>query len=158
MSETTEKYHELAEDSLETLQDAAKNMPLGVKIKYLGNSKQKGLVKVAKISDIYAMLLDRNVLVTVNETYLDAFDEEARDILLRQELDRVHVDMKSGKVKINAPELTTSVGVLKKFGIDAVARANQLHSLYESQQQDVKTEEGGLDDLRTADKAVEWLS
>lgn len=152
------KYHDLGDDTLEALAEATKNMPLGTQFKFIGDNKQKGLIRVAKIADIYAHLLAKNILVTINEVYFDAFDEEARNILFRQELDRVQVNMKNGKVKIAAHELSTSVGALQKFGIDAVARANQLHALYEAQQTDAKTDEYGLTDAKIAEAAVAWLS
>ena len=159
--EAEEKFHELEQDSLDLLQEAIGKMamPFAVQYQFIGNKKQKALVRVSKITDVYSFITGKQVLISVNDDYLHKFDDEARDILMRQELDRLQVDINSGKVKIAAPELSTSVGVLKKFGIDAVQRATQLETLYAEQKADAKTDDFGLNDQRSmADLQADFLA
>lgn len=159
-----EKYHELNEDSVEIIQEAIDKMykPFNVNFQLLGNAKQKKLLEVSKVPDQYAFITKQHVLISVNEAYLDAFDEESRAILIQQELDRLQFDTKTGKIKRGAPEISTSVGVVKKYGIDAVARANKLMELYEQQLKDAKGDKvdaNGLTEVGSVkDDGAGWLN
>ena len=69
--------------------------------------------------------------------------------------------MKTGKIKRAPHEISTSVGVVKKYGIDAVARANKLVELYEQQQKDSKGDKvdaNGLSEVGSLkDDGANWL-
>jgi hypothetical protein len=149
-AETVEKYHELSESTVEEIKELVSKMamPFQVNFRYLGNAKQKALLNVSKMQPQIAFMTNLHVLIQVNEEYFDKFDEEAKTILMRQELDRIQFDSNSGAIKIAKPELTTSVGVITKYGIEAVARANKLQDLYTDQQLDVAQDQ--LEDIAAA--------
>ena len=73
-----EKYHELSEDGAAVVQAAIDKMykPFNVAFKLLGNAKQKKLVDVTKVPDQYAFLMQTHVLVSVNESFMQAFEGE----------------------------------------------------------------------------------
>lgn len=111
-------------------------LPFTISFKLVNNEKQKKLIQLNKIPDVYAFLTNMEVLVTFNEDYMNVMDEQSIEILIQQELDRLHCDLNSGKIKISKPELSTSVGVIKKYGIDEVAKANKLEELLKEQKED----------------------
>lgn len=111
-------------------------LPFQISFKLVNNEKQKKLIQINKISDVYVFLTGHEVLVSFNENYMDTLDEQSTKILIQQEMDRLHMDLNSGKIKIQKPELSTSVGVIQKYGIDDVARANKLEELIKEQKDD----------------------
>jgi hypothetical protein len=112
------------------------NLALNIKFIFQADNKQKTLVKVIKLPDRYSVLLDADILVSFNEEYFDSFDDESKNILIDQELALILVNYDTGKIKINKPDLITSSGIIKKYGVDAVQRANQALSLFVQQQDD----------------------
>lgn len=139
----TERFHELSEDVIDYFVELEKklSLPIDMKFVYLSDEKQKSLVKINKINDKYAMLLKADLLVSFNESYFDAFDEEARNILIEQELALIEFDSDKGSIKIGKPNFITSTGVLDKYGQDAVKRANLTATLYQQQQSEKEKEE-----------------
>ena len=91
--------------------------------------------------DRYSTLLKAELLVSFNEDYFDAFDDEAKDILIDQELALVEFNLEKGTLKIGRPDLVTSSGIIRKYGVDAVGRANQVKDLYTSQQLEQQSQE-----------------
>lgn len=133
-----EQFHELTDYIVEYFQEKQKKLSLPVDLKYVyqADDKQKTLIKVSKIPDKFAVLLDAELLVSFNEDYFDAFDDESKSILVEQELALVEFDLDKGQLKIGKPDLITSSGIIKKYGVDAVGRANQVRDLYTQQQAD----------------------
>ncbi len=133
-----EQFHELTDYIVEYFQEKQKKLSLPVDLKYVyqADDKQKTLIKVSKIPDKFAVLLDAELLVSFNEDYFDAFDDESKSILVEQELALVEFDLDKGQLKIGKPDLITSSGIIKKYGVDAVGRANQVRDLYTQQQSD----------------------
>ena len=129
---TENKFYELSEDTLELIQGLVSKMalPFNLRIKYMGNSKQKQLVKLQKVSDVFSHITNIDLLMFVNEDYYIRLEEKNAEILIYQELDRLQFDIEKGTFKIAKFLLQTNPGVLKKYGIDAVAEANQLSDLY----------------------------
>ena len=131
-----EQFHELSDYIVEYF-DALKdklNLPVDLKYVYQADDKQKTLIKIVKIVDRYSTLLKAELLVSFNEDYFDAFDDEAKDILIDQELALVEFNLEKGTLKIGRADLVTSSGIIRKYGVDAVGRANQVKDLYTSQQ------------------------
>lgn len=130
-----EQFHELAEYIVEYFDDMEKKLEMSLDVKYVyqADEKQKTLIKIIKISDRYAVLLKADFLISINEEYFDAFDEEAKNILIDQELALIEIDYEKGTKKIGRPDLITSTGVIKKYGVDAVERANQVRDLFNQQ-------------------------
>ena len=133
-----QNFHEVSAEAEEIFNNVTSKiaLPFTVNFKLISNEKQKCLVLISKISDVYSYLTGHHVLVSFNDSYISALDDKAKEILIQQELDRLKFNMKTGKISMGSPELSTSVGVIKKYGIDEVARANKLEELYDEQKSD----------------------
>lgn len=116
------------------------NFPLNVDYSYLGNPKQKKLIKLSKVSDPYSILLKSDILVVINEDYFDNFDEQSKRILFEQEIDRILIDYDKGTIKIGKPSISTSSGIIKKFTIENVENAIHLEEEYEKQKSEKEKE------------------
>jgi hypothetical protein len=138
-----EKFYDLSDDVIATFNEVynAKSFPINIGFKFLGASKQKQLIKLSKLNDQYQYLIGKDMLVTINEDVFDKFDEESKRILIEQELDKIWVDANSGKIKTVKPDLVTHSGLVNKYGIEKVARANQVEDLYHQQKADAQLEE-----------------
>lgn len=140
---TESKFYDLSEDTLSQVQDIIVKMalPFNIKIKYLGNSKMKKLITLKKASDELSHINAIDLLLFINEDYLLKLEGTNAEILLTQELDRLHFDIATGKFKIAKFPLQTTTGVLKKYGIEAVAEANELSDLFTQSTKDGKANE-----------------
>jgi hypothetical protein len=159
---TENKFYELSEDTLELIQGLVSKMalPFNLRIKYMGNSKQKQLVKLQKVSDVFSHITNIDLLMFVNEDYYIRLEEKNAEILIYQELDRLQFDIEKGTFKIAKFLLQTNPGVLKKYGIDAVAEANQLSDLYTQQKADGADSEfdASATEIKKVKKSVEFLN
>jgi len=131
-----EQFHELADYVVDYFDNLERKLSLPVDIKYVyqADDKQKSLIKIVKIADRYANLLSADLLISFNEDFFDAFDDEAKNILIDQELALIEFNLEKGTLKLGKADLITSSGVIKKYGVDAVERANQVKSLFNDQQ------------------------
>lgn len=131
-----EQFHELSDYIIEYFDQLEKKLSIPIDIKYVyqADDKQKTLIKIIKIADRYSNLLNAELLISFNEDFFDAFDDEAKNILIDQELALIEFNMDKGTLKIGKPDLISSSGVIKKYGLTAVERANQVKDLFNSQQ------------------------
>lgn len=106
-----------------------KSFPFNLGMEFICNIKQKQLIKISKIQPHFQFLLDSELLISVNEEIYDLFDEESINILFEQEIDKIHVNIDNGKIKMVKPDLITFSPIVSKYGFDAVARANQVEDL-----------------------------
>jgi len=136
------KYYEVSDDAKDKFFEVfkKKSFPANVKFQFVGCEKQKALIKISKLPDQYAFLLDQELLVTINEQLMDVFDNESVIILVEQEIDKISIDTQSGKIKLVKADLITFSSLVSKYGIDKVTRANQIESLYEQQVKDGEEE------------------
>ncbi len=118
-----------------------KSFPVNIKFLFQGNSKQKQMIKVARIPDQYAFSLNKELLVSINEDLFDVFDEDSITILIEQEIDKININMESGKIKLVSTDLNTFSSIVNKWGVDKVARANKVEELYVDQKADSSNEE-----------------
>lgn len=141
--ETKETFYELDETTEELFMEVfnKKTIPVNLKFLFIGNSKQKQLVKVKKIADDYAFALGKELMISINEDLLNVFDDESVTILIEQEIDKITVNMESGKIKLVGTDLNTFSAIVNKYGVDKVSRANSIETLYVEQQQDAKADE-----------------
>ena len=132
------KFYDLEQSSLDLVNDTIGKMALAfnIKTKLIGVSKQKTLIKIQKCSPVFQHISAIDLLIYINEDYLVALEGESADILIHQELDRLEMDISKGTFKLGKFRLQTNEGILNKYGIDAVAKANQLSDLYEKQTKD----------------------
>ena len=99
------------------------------------------MIKVSKVADDFAFVLKKDLKVTINEELLNVFDEESITILIEQEIDKININMESGKIKLVGTDLNTFSSIVNKYGVEKVARANKVEELYSEQQKDAKENE-----------------
>ena len=141
--EAKETYYEVDSSTEELFLEVfnKKSLPVNVKLLFQGNSKQKQLIKVSKISDQYAFALGKELLISFNEDLLNVFDDESVTILIEQEIDKININMESGKIKLVGTDLNTFSSIVNKYGVEKVGRANQVEELYHKQKADAKGDE-----------------
>lgn len=138
-----EQYESLSDDIITYFKNIESSfaMPMDVKFTFVANSKQKKLINITKISDTFSYLLDSDILVVFNEDYFDNFDEQTKQILIEQEIDKIEFDLEKGTIRIKQPEINTSTGIIEKFTLKLVENANRLQKEYEKQKKDKKEQE-----------------
>lgn len=133
-------FYQLSEETIDSFEDvfSKKAFPVDTKFQYLGNSKQKRLIEISKINDKFAFLMEKELLVTINEDIMMAFDDESVNILFEQEIDKITINLDTGKIKMVKPDLTTFSSLVTKYGIEKIAKANNLEELYTQQKKDAQ--------------------
>ena len=139
----SEAYYNVESTTEEIFMDVfnKKSFPVNIKIQFVGNSKQKQLIKVSKLADDISFLLGRELKVSINEDLLDVFDDESITILVEQEIDKININLESGKIKLVSTDLNTFSSLVNKYGVEKVSRANQVQELYQEQKIDSKNED-----------------
>lgn len=159
---TENKYYDLDQDTIDFVNEVMEKIafPFNVRVKMIGTTKLKGLVKLQKVADIFAHITGYDMIVYINEDYLMRLEDSNSEILLYQELDRLQFDLEKGTFKLTKFQLQTNPGVLKKYGIDAVANANQLTDLLTQQKADGAEDEFNVTTapVKSVKKDVEFLS
>jgi len=127
----TEQFYELDEDVIDFFKVLEKEFvfPLNVKYKFQANNKLKQVIEIKKLADNLAVLLNAEVLVTVNEDFYNKMDEEINKILFEQEIDKIHMNLEKGTIQIKQPGLKTTTGLVKKFSYEKVERAYETQRL-----------------------------
>lgn len=136
------KFYNLSDDTQNDFVSVfrKKNFPVDIKFQFVGNEKQKQLIKISKIPDQFAFVMEKDLLIMINEDLMNVFDEESITILFEQEIDKVSVEAESGKIKLVKPDLTTFSSLINKYGVEKIAKANQIEELYHQQKQDGQSE------------------
>jgi Putative phage metallopeptidase len=136
------KFYNLSDDAIEKFNDVFKKkaFPVDVRFQFVGIESQKSLIKISKIADQFAFILDKELLVSINEDLMNVFDEESIQILIEQEIDKVSINIETGKIKLVKPDLTTFSSLINKYGIEKISRANQVELLASEQKQDAEDE------------------
>jgi len=129
--ENAPRYFEVSEEFIQFFNEIfnKKSFPIDIKFKFLGDTKLKKVVSLAKLSEKIQVITVAQVLVEVNEDLFDKFDALTNTLLIETELDKISINMETGKIKTNKLNLVTSTGVVNKFGIEAVMRANQVEQM-----------------------------
>lgn len=132
------KFYEVSEDAQKEFYNVfnKKSFPISVGFQFIGSEKQKQLIKISKISDQFSFLLNKELLVSINEDLLTVFDPESISILIEQEIDKISIETESGKIKMIKPDLTTFSALITKYGVDKVTKANGIEELYQQQKAD----------------------
>lgn len=132
------KYYDLSEETIMRFRHIfnTKTFPLAVEFQFIGSETQKQLIKISKMPEHFEFLLKKELLVIINEELFRVFDDECINILIEQELDKVSINIDTGKIKFIKPDLTTFSGIINKYGIEKVARANNVEELYDQQKKD----------------------
>ena len=137
------KFYETSDDAKERFMEIfnKKSIPLNVKFQFIGSEKQKTLIKISKLPEQYSFILNQELLISINEELLEVFDEESVTILIEQEIDRIVIEIDSGKIKLIKPDLNTFSSLVTKYGIKKIAKANQVQDLYQQQVKDGTADE-----------------
>lgn len=132
------KFYKLSDATIQSFKQIynRKSFPFNIGFEFIGSESQKNLIKITKLADPLAFTLEKEMLVMFNESLMNVFDEESINILIEQELDKISINMDTGKVKLIKPDLTTFSSLINKYGIEKIARANKVEELYQQQQKD----------------------
>jgi len=135
-----DNFYEVSDDTITDFMEVfnKKSFPIKIDFQFQGHKKQKGMIKITKIPDQYSVILNKELLVTINEDLMIAFDEESRTILIEQEIDKINMNIDSGKIKLVKTDLNTFASLVNKYGVEKVSRANQVESLFIEQKEDEK--------------------
>jgi hypothetical protein len=133
-----DRFYELREDTKGDFYGVfdKKAFPISIKIQFIGDNKQKSLIKISRIPDEYSFILQKELKVSINEDLMNVFDNESITILFEQEIDKININLDSGKIKLIKTDLNTFSSLVNKWGVEKVARANKVEDLYQSQKQD----------------------
>lgn len=134
------KFYAVSDETINTFKSIfnKKSFPFNVGFQFVGSESQKNLIKISKMPDQFVFILEKELLVTINDDLMSVFDEESIQILMEQEIDKISVNMDSGKIKMIKPDLNTFSGLINKYGIEKVAKANKVEELYAEQKQDAE--------------------
>jgi hypothetical protein len=113
-----------------------KAFSINVNFEFVGSETQKSLIKISKLADQFSFILSKDVLDSINEDLMNVFDDESVEILIEQEIDKITTNIETGKVRLVKPDLTTFSGLINKYGIEKIAKANKVEELYSQQKQD----------------------
>jgi hypothetical protein len=132
------KFYKISDDTISTFKSVftKKSFPFNVGFEFVGCESQKNLIKISKLPDQFAFVLEKELLVQINEDLINVFDEESIQILIEQEIDKISVNMDTGKIKMVKPDLNTFSSLINKYGIEKIARANKVEELYTQQKED----------------------
>jgi len=132
------KFYSLSDETIGTFKSIfnKKSFPFNVGFQFVGSESQKNLIKISKMPDQFAFILEKELLISINDDLMSVFEEESIQILMEQEIDKISVNMDTGKIKMIKPDLTTFSGLINKYGIEKVAKANKVEELYAEQKQD----------------------
>jgi hypothetical protein len=132
------KFYKVSEETITTFKKVftKKSFPFNVGFEFIGCESQKNLIKISKLPDQFTFLLEKELLVQINDDLMNVFDEESIQILIEQEIDKISVNMDTGKIKMVKPDLTTFSSLINKYGIEKIARANKVEELYSQQKED----------------------
>jgi len=132
------KFYTVSDETISTFKSifSKKSFPFNVGFQFIGSESQKNLIKIGKMPDQFAFILEKELLVSINDELMSVFDEESIQILMEQEIDKISVNMETGKIKMLKPDLTTFSGIVNKYGIEKVVKANGTQELYIQQKMD----------------------
>ena len=132
------KFYFLSEDTIDTFMKVynKKAFSINVNFEFVGSETQKSLIKISKLADQFSFILSKDVLDSINEDLMNVFDDESVEILIEQEIDKITTNIETGKVRLVKPDLTTFSGLINKYGIEKIAKANKVEELYSQQKQD----------------------
>lgn len=138
-----DNFYQLSEDTTSKFFEIfnKKTFPVSIKFQFLGDEKQKELIKIKLIAPNYAFVTQKDLLVTINEDILNVFDDESIQILFEQEIDKINMNIETGKIKLVKTDLNTFSSLVNKYGVEKVARANKVEELYKEQKKDAEQDE-----------------
>jgi hypothetical protein len=133
-----DNFYELSEDTISKFFEVfnKKTFPVSIKFQFEGDEKQKELIKISVVPPKFQFIIGKDLLISINEDILNVFDDESVTILLEQEIDKINMNIETGKIKLVKTDLNTFSSLVNKYGVEKVARANKVEELYKEQQKD----------------------
>lgn len=124
----TDQYSELDEEIIAFFKrvELEFNFALDFKYKFIANNKLKKVIELKKIPDNYAVMLNSEILVSVNDEFYYKLDDEIKTILFEQELDKIEYNLEKGTFKLGQPSFKSSVGIVSKRTFNKVKRAIEI--------------------------------
>ena len=138
-----DNFYELSEDTISKFFEVfnKKTFPVSIKFQFEGDEKQKELIKISVVPPKFQFIIGKDILISINEDILNVFDDESVTILLEQEIDKINMNIETGKIKLVKTDLNTFSSLVNKYGVEKVARANKVEELYQEQKKDGKVED-----------------
>lgn len=133
------EFSKTSEDVISYFKKIEKNFahPFDINYIYITNNKLKKLIKITRLPDQYSFIMGAQVMVMFNEVYFDSFEDDTKDILINQEIDKIEFNTEKGIIKITTnPLISTSSGIIDKFSFESVKNANKLEREFQSQLND----------------------
>jgi hypothetical protein len=138
-----DNFYELSEDTISKFFEVfnKKTFPVSIKFQFEGDEKQKELIKISVVPPKFQFIIGKDLLISINEDILNVFDDESVTILLEQEIDKINMNIETGKIKLVKTDLNTFSSLVNKYGVEKVAKANKVEELYKEQQKDAAQDE-----------------
>ena len=138
-----DNFYELSEDTISKFFEVfnKKTFPVSIKFQFEGDEKQKELIKISVVPPKFQFIIGKDLLISINEDILNVFDDESVTILLEQEIDKINMNIETGKIKLVRTDLNTFSSLVNKYGVEKVAKANKVEELYKEQQKDAAQDE-----------------
>jgi len=152
MSEQKEQYFELGDetdtqDIIDFFDERLKTFNLMVNPRFYlqANTKQKKqLIKISKVPEQFQEKMRADFIVQINPTYFDEFSssnpdynlDNINEILFDQEIDKIEINPKNGKMTIKQKSIKASKGIIDRFNYDDVIRAEEIEELVQKQKED----------------------
>ena len=138
-----DNFYELSEDTISKFFEVfnKKTFPVSIKFQFEGDEKQKELIKISVVPPKFQFIIGKDILISINEDILNVFDDESVTILLEQEIDKINMNIETGKIKLIKTDLNTFSSLVNKYGVEKVAKANKVEELYKEQQKDAAQDE-----------------
>lgn len=133
---TQSKHYQLSEKAISKFYEIInkKSFQIEIKFEFIGHITQKELIKISNIPDNFAFILQKDILVSINEDLMNWFDEETISILIKKEIDKINFNIETGKIKFIKTEPNTfSASLLFEYGIEKISIVNNAERLYEEQ-------------------------
>jgi hypothetical protein len=133
-----DNFYELSEDTISKFFEVfnKKTFPVSIKFQFEGDEKQKELIKISVVPPKFQFIIGKDLLISINEDILNVFDDESVTILLEQEIDKINMNIETGKIKLVKTDLNTFSSLVNKYGVEKVAKANLTQEIYSEQKKD----------------------
>jgi hypothetical protein len=130
------RYSDTDTDIIEDVMKIVSTLPFNLSFKFISDLKLKRYIEVKKNTDLMFFLTKSEILVFINDEMHDELDEESRNILIEQEMAKISLDISKDKIKIEKPDISTFKGLVDKWTLDKVNKANHLVDLIRAQKED----------------------
>lgn len=116
------KYAEISKDVkdyFDTIFD--KHTTLGmynITCELISCDTQKTLIELKKTNDVYNYLLEKEVVIIINEKVFDLLEEKQRELLFVECLHQLFFDSEKDKLNILPPDVQTYSPIIKKYSIE----------------------------------------